>query len=82
MGAANRDNARLWSAFDKDHTLRNVKGEAGKWAVVAENTVASTTGSKYVYLWVFDDDGRTATLQRFSHDAGPARKGVGFDHRL
>ena len=70
---ANRDNARLWSAFDKDHTLRNVKGEAGKWAVVAENTVASTTGHKYVYLWVFGDDGRMATLQRFSHDEGHSR---------
>lgn len=70
---ANRDNARLWSAFDPDHTLRNVKGEAGKWAVVAENTVASTTGNRYVYLWVIDEDGRTATLQRFSHDEGHAR---------
>lgn len=70
---ANRDNTRLWSAFDKDHTLRNVKGEAGKWAVVSENTVASTTGNKYVYLWVFHEDGRTATLQRFSHDKDHAR---------
>lgn len=70
---ANRDNARLWSAFDKDHTLSNVKGEAGRWAVVSENTVASTTGNKYVYLWVFAEDGRTATLQRFSHDKDHAR---------
>lgn len=70
---ANRDNARLWSAFDKDHTLRNVKGEAGKWAVVAEDTVASTTGNKYVYLWVFGEDGRTATLQRFNHDKDHTR---------
>ena len=45
----------------------------GKWAVVAENTVASTTGNKYVYLWVFGEDGRTATLQRFSHDKDHAR---------
>jgi hypothetical protein len=70
---ANADNSRLWSAFNKDHTLRNSKGDAGKWAVVSDNTIASTTGVRYVYLWVFDDDGQHVTLQRFNHDKSHSR---------
>ena len=73
---ANADNARLWSAFNKDHTLRNSKGDAGKWAVVSDNTVASTTGVRYVYLWVFDEDGQHVTLQRFNHDKSHSRSYV------
>jgi hypothetical protein len=65
---ANRDNPRYWSMFDKDHVLRNSKGEAGKWAVVAEDTIASTTGVDYVYLWIISKDGQDCTLQRFRHD--------------
>ena len=73
---ANADNSRLWSAFNRDHTLRNSKGDAGKWAVVSDNTVASTTGVRYVYLWVFDEDGQHVTLQRFNHDKSHSRSYV------
>lgn len=71
-------NPSSWTRFDRHHQTSNRNNDTGKWAVVGDDTIASTVGSTYIYLWTLSPDRQFATSIRFALDKryeGKMRRG-------